>query len=99
MSASNVVQLPDSMHREWRACAQALHDGLVGMGCTDAEAVACVPRLRDIFMKYGAPKTVGINVHDVDASQAAIEGWINPMVTGLMCELLIREVKLYRLRG
>lgn len=39
-------------------------------------------------------------MHDAIAgSEAEIEGWLKPLVTGLMYEILMREIELYRLRG
>lgn len=99
MSADNVVRLPDSVRRQWRTLEPEFYDGLRGMGCTDAEATIAVERLKAVYLKYAMSKRVTINPGDAEGAIAEVEGWVKQLSTGLMFEVLMREVELIRLRG
>lgn len=99
MSADNVVRLPDSKHRNWLTLEPEYRAGLLGMGCTEAEITACVTRLKEVFLKYDMAKRVTLNPNDIAQSEAEIELWLKPLVAGLLHEVLMREIQLYRLRG
>lgn len=99
MGADNVVQLPDSKHRQWRSLEPEYYAGLLATGYTEAETAACVSRLKGVFLKYDMAKRVTLNPDDIAGSEAEIEDWLKPLVTGLMHEILMREIELFRLRG
>jgi hypothetical protein len=99
MSADNVVQLPDSKHRQWRDIEPEFYAGLLAAGHTEEETVASIARLKDVFLKYGMSKRVVIDPNDIAKSELEVEGWLKPLVIGLMYEVLVREIELFRLRG
>lgn len=99
MGADNVVRLPDSKHRHWLTLEPEYHAGLLATGYTEAETLTCVARLKDVFMKYEPAKRVTLNPNDIAQSEAEIERWLKPLVAGLLHEVLMREIQLYRLRG
>jgi hypothetical protein len=99
MSTDKITHLPDSKHRQWRDLEPEYYAGLLATGYTEAETAACVARLKEVFLKYDMAKRVTLNPDDIAGSEAEIEGWLKPLVTGLMYEILMREIELYRLRG
>ena len=99
MSVDNVVQLPDSKHRQWRALESEYYAGLLGTGYSEAETAASVAKLKEVFIKYDMAKRVTLNPGDIAGSEAEIEDWLKPLVIGLMNEILMREVELFNLRG
>lgn len=98
MNPDNVIQLPEPASRQWRTVEPEFYDLLRGMGCTDAESAIAVERLKAVYLKYSMSRRVTIDPGDVGVI-AEMEDWVRRLVTGLMFEVLVREVELLRLRG
>lgn len=99
MSTDKIIHLPDSKHRQWRTLEPEYYAGLLAAGYSEEEATAGVGKLKEVFLKYPMEKRVTLNPDDVKGSEAEIEGWVHKLVIGLMYEILMREIELYRLRG
>ncbi len=98
MNDDKIVQLPDSKHRHWRALEPEYYAGLLATGYSEEEATAGVGKLKEVFMRYDMAKRLTINPADIPGTEAEIEAWLKPLVTGLMHEILMREIELFRLR-
>lgn len=98
-NADNVVRLPDSMRRQWRAMEPELCSWLIGLGYTEAEAALSVNGIKGVYLRYATPKRVTIRRNDAEGGIADIEGWVKQLAIGLLMEVLMREVELIRLRG
>lgn len=98
-NADNIVRLPDSMRRQWRAMEPEFCAWLTGLGYTEAEAAIAVERLKGVYLRHAIPKRVTIGRDDVEGGIAEVEGWVKQLATGLLIEVLIREIELIGLRG
>lgn len=99
MSTDKIIHLPDSKHRQWRTLEPEYYAGLLAAGFSEEEATAGVSKLKEVFLKYPMEKRVTLNPDDVKGSEAEIEEWVHKLVIGLMYEILMREIELFRLRG
>lgn len=99
MSTGQIIQLPDSKLRRWREIEPEFQAGLLSHGYADDEITVSLWRLRAVFMKYEMSIRVAIDPDDIAKSVVEIENRLNPLVAGLMYEIIVREIELFRLRG
>lgn len=74
------------------------HAVLADAGCTHDEATNSVARLKDVFLKHSATKSMAAP-DECKGALLELRDWYTQMMSGLMFEILMREVELYRLRG
>jgi hypothetical protein len=96
---SNVVKLPDSMQRSWRVFEGDLRQQLALGGCSRAEIEHTVQTLKPIFLSEAMSRDVVVAGLDPDDAVKVVNAWVRVLVSGLLAQIALREVELFRLRG
>lgn len=93
---SNIVQLPDSMQRQWRIFESALQDWLKSEGCSQQEIAHSCEKLKPIYLKFAQPKQFS---GDPEKILLEFNDWVQDQTFGLLATVAVRDVELFRLRG
>ncbi len=98
MSADNVVQLPDSMQRQWRVFEGPLRRGLDVAGVAPDVADVALERIKPLYLRHAKPNPIPEDASPEEQLKA-INDWVTQFGGGLLLEILIREIQLINLRG
>jgi hypothetical protein len=98
MNESNVVQLPDPMHRQWRVFEDMLRQELGAVGADSAVSELALARIKPIYLKHSKPREIPVGASREEQFQA-INEWVTQLCGFLLLEVLIREIQLISLRG
>ena len=90
----NVFNFPNKADLPWLGYVAAIRDGLSGWGCTQAEIAHVCEAIQPIYQRMSQGKN--FVVKDAEGF-AEVQRWVHEQVNGLMGELALREVKIYRL--
>lgn len=95
---NNVVQLPEAMERQWQLFAKELRRQFA-LKNSDPEMVeAILERIKPVYMRHTKPNRIPDDA-DLDTSIKLLNQWVFEFGSGLLMEILIREIELFRLRG
>jgi hypothetical protein len=97
----NVIKLPEKPVREWFILEKGLRATLSGYGA-DADMTNYVcEALRPVFMKNIASESDFNSTASMTADEVIkdLNDWVHALTSGLLVELAVREIELYRLRG
>jgi len=98
MNENNVIQLPDSMPRQWRVFEDLLRRELDTIGADPAVSELALARLKPLYLKHSKPREIPAGASR-DEQLQAINEWVTQLAGFLLLEVLIREIQLIRLRG
>lgn len=98
MSADNVVQLPDSMQRQWRVFEALLRREFPAAGFDPDVVDIALERIKPLYLKHARPNPIPDDASPEDRLMA-INDWVTQFGAGLLLEILIREIQLINLRG
>ncbi len=95
---SNVIQLPDSMQRQWREMEAALRPVFQQLwDASNDEQDALCAALKPIFLKYAKPLDIAVSQGNPDEAISELQAWVFQLANGLMSEIARREMMLIRL--
>lgn len=96
--SAELFRMPDTMHRQWRVYEARLHEIMRANG-TDAEvAKIALERIKPIYLRCATPLPLP-DVSDTETVLKQVNSWVSQLGTGLMTEIIVREVELINLRG
>lgn len=98
MNENNVIQLPDTMHRQWRVFEDLLRQELVANGADPAVSELALARIKPLYLKHSKPREIHAGASREEQFQA-INEWVTQLGGFLLLEVLIREIQLISLRG
>jgi hypothetical protein len=94
---SEVVHLPDTMHRQWRVYEARLQELMQENGIDAEIAKIALARIKPIYLRCVTPLPLS-DVSDAEAVLKQINSWVSQLGTGLLLEIILREAELIRLR-
>lgn len=97
MSADKVVQLPDSMQRQWRVFEAPLRRELGAAGVDPDVADVALERIKPLYLRHAKPNPIPDDASPEERLKA-INDWVTQFGGGLLLEILIREIQLINLR-
>lgn len=98
MSADNVTQLPDPMQRQWRVFEALLRRELGAVGVDPDVADVALERIKPIYLRHAKPSEIPDGASPEEQLKA-FNDWVTQFGTGMLLEILIREIQLINLRG
>lgn len=98
MSANNVIQLPDSMQRQWRVYEDVLRRELGAIGVDSAVSGVALERVKPLYLHHAKPKEIPEGASR-DEQLKVVNEWVSQFGSGLLMEVLIREIQLIYMRG
>lgn len=98
MSADKVIQLPDSMQRQWRVFEALLRRELGAAGVDPDVSDVALERIKPLYLKHAKPNPIPEDASPEEQLKA-INDWVTQFGGGLLLEILIREIQLINLRG
>lgn len=98
MSADNVVQLPDSMQRQWWVFETLLRRELGAAGVDPDVADLALERVKPLYLRHAKPDPIPEGASPEEQLKA-INDWVTQFGGFLLLEILIREIQLINLRG
>lgn len=97
---AKVISLPDRMERQWRVYETGLRTRMKESGIDSTMAEYALARLKPVYMRYSLVRVVEIPAEaSPDQAVKIVNDWLSQLGSGLMLEILLRDVELYRLRG
>lgn len=94
----NVVEMPDSMQRQWRVIEARLRRELDAVGVVPAASVVALERIKPIYLRHAKPNEIPDGASP-DEQVKAVNDWVTQLCCGMLLELLSREIQLIYLRG
>lgn len=95
--SADVRYLPDRMERQWRTFEAALQTALSNRGCASDEIDHALGALKPVFMQYARVHRIrNLRADSVDQALQDLSDWVSDFGTGLMLEIVYRELELYR---
>lgn len=94
---TNIAQLPDSFVRQWRVYERQLRAHYSQQGATPDEVDYAASQLMPIYLNAARMDFTSSAKGDVLVRE--LNTWVNNQVFGMMCEVAVRDILLYRLRG
>jgi hypothetical protein len=88
-----IAHLPDRMQHAWRSYERELRKALDATGVEAGAVESAIGALRPVFLRVAEPGTFSGNPHEVVERMNA---WVQQQVFGLLMEVAIREVQLWR---
>lgn len=99
MSADDkVIQLPDSMQRQWRVFEALLRRELGAVGVDPDVADVALERIKPIYLRHAKPNPIPEDASPEEQLRA-FNDWVTQFGTGMLLEIMIREIQLINLRG
>lgn len=98
MNDNKVIELPDSMQRQWRVFEALLRRELGAVGVDHDVADAALGRIKPLYLRHAKPNEIPDGASP-DEQLKAINDWVTQFGCGLLLEILIREIQLINLRG
>ncbi len=98
MSADKVIQLPDSMQRQWRVFEALLRRELGAAGVDHTIADLALERVKPLYLRHAKPNPIPEGASPEEQLKA-INDWVTQFGGFLLLEILIREIELINLRG
>lgn len=98
MNDNKVIELPDSMQRQWRVFEAMLRRELGAAGVDPAVSDIALDRIKPLYLRHAKPNEIPEGASP-DEQLKAINDWVTQFGTGLLLEILIREIQLINLRG
>ncbi len=96
---ATVHDFPDSMQRAWRVFSDALSEELSRAdGITSSEIEHALWAVKPAYLNASKPTTITFDPNDREAAVRDIDAWVFRVTHLLLLELVIREVRLFRLR-
>jgi len=95
---AEIVQMPDTMHRQWRVYEAGFQELMRANGIDAEVAKIALDRLKPIYLRYSAPHAIQES-SDPEAVLKQVNIWASQLATGLMTEIILREIALINLRG
>lgn len=98
----NVTKLPDRPVREWLVVEKTLREILAESDADQDMADYVCAAMRPVFLKYAAADSdFVLDMSSVPPDEAVrrLNNWVHNLTNGMLLELAIREIELYRLRG
>lgn len=98
---SNLIKLPEKPVREWLVLEKALRPYLLRYSAdSDLTDYVCAA-MRPVFLKHAAIESTFVPGASMTPEEAgnALNDWMHALVGGVMLEVAVREVELYKLRG
>jgi hypothetical protein len=97
-NANNVVSLPESMERQWQLFANELRRQFVRKGADPEMIEAILARVRPVYMSHVKPTQIPDGA-DLETVIKLLNQWVFEFGSGLLMEIVVREIELFRLRG
>lgn len=98
MNDNKVIELPDSMQRQWRVFEAMLRRELSAAGVDPDVADVALERIKPIYLRHAKPNEIP-NGASPEEQMKAINDWVTQFGGGMLLEILIREIQLINLRG
>lgn len=94
---TNVVELPDSMQRQWRVYEKMLDDFMRAHGSGAGEIAHVLRNVKPVFLQYATQNlSAPLDPADPDAVVRQLNAWVQGIVCGLLEEVVAREIRLFR---
>lgn len=94
---AEVIQLPDTMERQWRVYESAIQKLMRESGIDAEVGKVALGRVKPIYLRCATPLAIP-HVSDPEAVLKQINSWASQLGTGLLVEIILREVALINLR-
>ena len=92
----NIVELPDSMQRQWRTFEDSLKKWLLSEGCSQDEILQACEKLKPLYLQFAKPQTFS---GDPETALASLNEWVKEQTMGFLTTIAVRDIELFRLRG
>lgn len=96
--SAEIVQLPDTMERQWRVYETALQKLMRKNGIDAEVAKTALSTVKQIYLRCATPHDIP-KVSDPEAILLEVNRWVSRLGTDLLTEIIVREVALINLRG
>ncbi len=98
MSTNKVIELPDSMQRQWRVFEALLRREMGAAGVDPAVSDIALERIKPLYLRHAKPNDIPDGASPEEKLKA-INDWVTQFGGSLLLEILIREIQLINLRG
>ncbi len=95
---TNVVSLPDRMERQWRVYESNIQELMRENGIDADVGKVALARVKPIYLRCAKSHAIP-HVSDPEAVLQEVNRWASQLGTGLLMEIILREVALINLRG